>query len=173
MNRFELKIWDDERKRCTFYTVRWEDGAMDETDKFLAKYETDTKHKAALQMLVAFVLQAIGDRHGANKALFNRWEQEVDGLPVQGKVKIDEFDYHYPNFPLRLYALRIRKNIVILFNGGIKDGETNQTSSLKMQWIEACMFAKRIDDAIKNGEIIVDFKNRKLTNHVGGDEIIL
>ena len=63
--------------------------------------------------------------------------------------------------------------IVILFNGGIKDGPTNQTSSLHLEWRAACEFAKRIIEALQDGTIIVDKKNRKLTNYDGSNEIIL
>jgi hypothetical protein len=38
VNTFALELWDDEAKKCTFYTVRWEDAAQNETDKFFHKY---------------------------------------------------------------------------------------------------------------------------------------
>jgi len=81
--------------------------------------------------------------------------------------------YHYPEFPLRLYALSITDNIAILFNGGIEDGPTNQTSDVSLRWQEACQFAKKIIDAIQSGEIFIDEENRKLLNHLGEEEIIL
>lgn len=31
---------------------------------------------------------------------------------------------------------------------------------LHLKWREACMFARRIDEALKNGEILVDKKKR-------------
>ena len=116
---------------------------------------------------------SIGRDHGAVDELFNRNENEVKGLPVQGKVVLDEITYHYPNFPLRLYALKITNSIVILFNGGIKDDETNQKSSLHLNWRAACEFAKRIDEALRDGSIVIDNKNRKLKTFDGSDEIIL
>jgi len=173
VNTFELKIWDDERQRCTFYTILQDGADEDETDRFFLKYENDPTFTDAVQELLSFILLSIGDDHGAVDSLFNRSENEVKGLPAQGKVMIDEFIYHFPNFPLRLYALKITEEIVVLFNGGIKDGTTNQNSSLHMQWVEACQFAKRIDEARRLGEIMIDAPQRKLTNRKGGDEIIL
>jgi len=173
MNIFELKLWDDERQLCTFYTVQWDGADENETDLFFAKYENDPEFSLAVQELTSFMIYSIGDRHGAVDELFNRYENEVTGLPVKGKVILGEFTFHYPNFPLRIYALKITERIVVLFNGGIKDGPTNQTSSLNLKWIEACNFAKRILDALHSDEILVDERNRKLTNHLGGDEIIL
>lgn len=173
MNIFELKIWDDERRLCTFYTVQWDGAVRNETDKFLAKYENKEGFELSMQELLSFVLIGIGDEQGAVDELFNRNENEVKGLPVQGRIQLGELNYYYPDFPLRLYALKITENIAILFNGGVKDGPTNQTSSLHLQWKEACLFAKKIIEAIKNDEILVDEENRKLTNHLGEDEIIL
>jgi hypothetical protein len=173
VNIFALEIWDDEGAKCTFYTVRYDDLQTNETDLFFEKYDALPEYKQANQELLSFVVYAIGEDHGAINELFNRNENEVKGLPVQGKVVLDEITYHYPNFPLRLYALKITNNIVILFNGGIKDDQTNQKSSLHLIWRDSCEFAKRILEAIRDGTIIVDKKNRKLTNYDGSDEIIL
>ncbi|HEA31453.1 MAG TPA: hypothetical protein ENH91_15925 [Leeuwenhoekiella sp.] len=173
MSRFELKIWDDECERCTFYSVLQEDADHMETDYFLMRYENNPIYTEALQTLVTFIIEAMGNRHGALNAFFNRHENEVDGFPAQGKIKLGTFDYHYPNFPLRLYALRITENIVILFNGGIKDGPTNQTSSLHAQWKEACSYAQQITRAIQDGTILVNEENRILNSFDGGNDIIL
>lgn len=173
MNIFELEIWDDEAKKCTFYSVKQDDAKQNETDLFLEKYYGKEEFKNEVQELLMFVTSAIGDNHGAIDEIFNRHENEVDGLPTQGKMKLGEFDYFFPNFPLRLYALRISEKIVILFNGGIKDGKTNQTSSLHFKWVEACNYAKRIVEAIKDGTIIVNESNRTLTSFNGSNEIIL
>jgi hypothetical protein len=173
VNIFELKIWDDEAEKCTFYTVH-ADGASDsETDIFFEKYDNIPELKQQTQELLTFILEAIGDNHGAIDDIFNRHENEVDGLPTHGQLKLGEFDYFFPNFPLRLYALKVTESIVILFNGGIKDGATNQTSSLHFKWVEACNYAKRIIEAINDGTIIVHDKERTLTMFDGSDEIIL
>lgn len=173
MNTFELRVWDNEAALCTFYTVQQEGAFETETDKFFTKYETNEQFKDAASELLSFILLSIGDDHGAVDELFNRFENEVTGLPLQGKIQLAEFVYHYPDFPLRLYALKINDNIVVLFNGGIKDGATNQTSSLYLQWIEACQFAKRIIEALNKKEILINNRKRILTNHQGEDEIIL
>ncbi|MCX6250824.1 MAG: hypothetical protein NTX61_08735 [Bacteroidetes bacterium] len=173
MNIFAVKIWDDERKRCTFYTVQWDGASDNETDKFFAKYENKPGFEKVSQQLLSFILLSIGDDHGAVDALFNRFENEVTGLLVQGKVRLGEFTYYYPSFPLRLYALKITEEIVVLFNGGEKDGQTNQTSSLNVKWTEACQFATRILEALRTGELMIGEPHRKLTDNIGGEEIIL
>lgn len=173
MNIFEVKIWNNERKKCTFYTVLNDNEVVNETDKFLLKYENEPEFIEDLQALLSFIIYSIGDEHGANDELFNRHENEVTGLPSKGKISLGEFTYHYPNFSLRLYALKISDEIVILFNGGTKDGPTNQTSSLNIKWLDACNYARRILDAIKNKEIHIDTTNRRLVNYDGSSEIIL
>jgi hypothetical protein len=173
VNIFEVKVWDDECSLCTFYSVQRDGVSENETDRFFLKYENSQGHERAVQELLSFILIGIGEEQGAVKELFNRFENEVVGLPVKGKIYLGGFNYHYPGFPLRLYALSITDNIVILFNGGIKNGPTNQTSDLHLRWREACQFANKIIEAIRTGEMIVDEENRKLLNHLGEDEIML
>lgn len=172
MNIFELKIWDDESSLCTFYTVHIDGSKENETDKFFLKYENSKDYGSAAEEMIQFLLVAIGEEQGAVDALFNREENEVDGLPCRGKVKKGGKEYNYPAFPLRLYALRITEEIVVLFNGGIKDGSTNQNSSVHTNWKEACGFAKRIRSALTK-EIAIDKKNRRLVARNGDSEIIL
>jgi hypothetical protein len=176
VNIFTLEIWDDEGKKCSFYSVRKEEATENETDKFFNKYDAVPDLKLATQQLVSFVLDSVGDDHGAIDGLFNRPENQVIGLPNTGKVKIRQLLFSYPNFPLRLYALRInnREDLIVLFNGGIKSASTNQESKdLHLKWIEACQFAKRIEDALREGEIIIDEKKRRILSADQSDVIIL
>jgi len=169
MNTFVLEKWDDEGKICTFYTVKWDGNTSNEADSFFNKYEQLSEYQESTQELLSLVLDVIGDTHGAKEVFFNRFENEVIGLPMHGRV----LGSYFPNFPLRLYALRINQNIVVLFNGGVKDGATNQTSSLHLQWQEACQFARKIDDAITRGEILIDENKRLLIAYDNSTEIIL
>jgi len=176
VNIFALEVWDDEGQKCTFYTVRWDDSDENETDRFFDKYDAIPELKTATQQLLSFVLDSVGDDYGAIDALFNRAENEVTGLPNTGRVTVKQILFAYPNFPLRLYALRInnRSDIVVLFNGGIKSAWTNQESKdIHLKWVEACQFAKRIEDALKDGEITIDENKRKIVSTSGDDEIFL
>lgn len=172
MNSFELKIWDDEGTLCTFYTVHVDKEEENETDKFFDKYDDSEEFEEATGMLLTFVLNVIGDEHGAKDYFFNRHENQVFGFPPR-RINLREVKYHFPNFPLRLYALKISEEIVVLFNGGVKDGPTNQTSSLNMEWHNACQFAKAIEDAIRSEDIIIDRENRKLKWYNDSEEIVL
>jgi hypothetical protein len=103
---------------------------------------------------------------------YNRDENEVKGLPVQGKEQSKILLTTFQN-SIKIIRLKNHKQHSYTFNGGIKDGPTNQTSSLHLEWRAACEFAKRINEALQDGTIIVNEKHRKLTNYDGSDEIIL
>ena len=176
MNIFALEVWNDEASKCTFYTVRWEDTEKNETDKFFNKYDAITDLKVSNRRLLSFILDSIGEDHGAVDVLFNRFENEVIGLPNKGKAMVSGIAFLYPNFPLRLYALRVnnRKDLVVLFNGGLKSAQTNQESKdLNLKWIEACRFARRIEEALRDNEIIVDVQKRKFLSADGDEDIYL
>lgn len=176
MNTFSLEIWDDETEKCSFYTVRKEGAQYSETDKFFNKYYAVPELVLEIRQLMSFVLESIGNDHGAIDILFNRYENQVVGLPNKGKAVLGDVSFLFPDFPLRLYALRIRNrtDLVVLFNGGRKTARTIQESEdLNLKWIEACRFAKRIEEALRNGEIRVDVKNRKLITDEGENEMIL
>ena len=171
-----MKIWDDEGKRVTFYSV-WKEGALlSETDKFLEKYENNSGLSEELDQLVELVLTTIGDEYGAISTFFNRRKNDIVGLPHRGNVTINEISFRFPDFPFRLYALRIqnREDLVVLFNGGLKTARTDQESpDLSLKFKEAQVFAAKIEDAIYEGQIVIDEKNRKLTDFEGNDEIFL
>lgn len=174
MNTFELEIWDDETERVTFYTVRWQGTELSETDKFFEKYYKIDEE--ATQKLLTLLIDAIGTDHGAIDEFFNRPEDGVFGLPPKGRITVDEITHYYPNFPLRLYALRIndRDDLVVLFNGGTKSSQTNQESpDLNLKFKEAVSFGKRIEQALYEGMIVIDEKSRTLKSFNGSDEIII
>lgn len=173
MNSFILRLWDDERKKVTFYTV-WKEGAgLSETDKFLEKYENDEKYAEELDQLVQLVLVTIGDDFGALSSFFNRVKNDIVGLPHKGKLNIKELSFHFPDFPFRLYALRVldREDLVVLFNGGLKTSRTDQESpDLSLKFKEAQLFAAQIEKALLSGDILIDEEKRKLTDADGNNE---
>jgi hypothetical protein len=171
-----LEMWDDEGEKCTFYTVRRDEASQNEADRFFTKYDAIPALRQSVQILLSFILDSIGEDHGAVDALFNRFENEVTGLPNKGRVTVGEITFLYPNFPLRIYALRVnnRPDLVVLFNGGMKSAQTIQASkALSLKWREACLFARRIEKALRNKEITVDDEKRRIISNNGDEEIIL
>lgn len=69
--------------------------------------------------------------------------------------------------------MALSEEIVVLFNGGIKDAKTAQESSdvISTKFYEANGFAKKILTALNTGEIILE--GRQITDYNGGTEIYL
>ena len=85
MNTFALEIFDDQGQVCTFYTVRWEDATLSETDKFFQKFRYDEQLKNSLRELASFLEVVIGDEHGALEYFF-RFENAAQALPHFRKI---------------------------------------------------------------------------------------
>jgi hypothetical protein len=173
VNRFALEIWDDETEKVTFYTVKWEDASMSETDKFLTRMAQIPEMKEPLQRLSTLIIDVIGNSYGADEAFFNRFENKATALPPKGQIKISELKLDFDEFPLRLYCLAMTEELVILFNGGIKDARTAQQSSdsISMKFYEANEFTTRIFEALNSREIEID--GRKIVDYKGSSDIIL
>jgi len=123
LNTFALEIFDDQGQVCTFYTVRWVDEELSETDKFFVKYENHSTFQRPLQELAKFITKKIGDEMGALEDFF-RFVNAAQALPPSGTYKVEDIYIDYGNFPLRLYCLRISETLVVLFNGGEKTANT-------------------------------------------------
>lgn len=172
MNTFELKIFDDEGNKCTFYTVLCEDAEFSETDKFIKKFQSHVELKESLQDLFKFITIIIGDEKGARSDYFKP-ENEAQALPPSKKFVVEEVSLSYVNFPLRLYCYRISDNLVILFNGGEKTDRTAQGGKTSMAFYEATQFAKKINQALTDGTIYITENGRELRYYNHSLDIIL
>lgn len=172
MNIFALEIFDDQGKVCTFYTVRWEDAKLSETDKFFVKYEKNSTFQRPVQELAKFISKTIGDEMGALDDFF-RFENTAQALPPSGSHKVEDVYINFGNFPLRLYCLRISETLVVLFNGGEKTADTAQGGETSMAFQEANIFAKRILDALITKNIYITADQRDFGCCDGSDEIII
>jgi hypothetical protein len=173
VSSFELEIWNDETEKVTFYTPKIEGATNSEMDRFLLRIEKIPDMQKPLQELLELIIETIGNEYGAIEAFFNRFENRVTALPPKGHIKICELELDYAGFPLRLYCLAVSEELVILFNGGIKDARTPQESTdvISAKYYEANEFAKRILTAINAGDIVAS--GRALTNYKGDKEIYL
>ena len=109
MNTFALEIFDDQGQVCTFYTVRWEDATLSETDKFFQKFRYDEQLKNSLRELASFLEVVIGDEHGALEYFF-RFENAAQALPPSGTYKVQDISIKYGNFPSDCIAYGFQKN---------------------------------------------------------------
>ncbi len=172
MNTFALEVFDNERQVCTFYTVRWEDSPISETDKFFMKYEIHIIFQRSIQELATFISNEIGDKFGALEYFF-RFENAAQALPPSGRYKVEHLSINFGNFPLRLYCLRISETLVVLFNGGEKTSTTAQGGKTSMAFQEANLFAKRILDALNGKEILIGSDHRSFFYYNGSKEIFI
>ena len=172
MNNFALEIFDDEGQICTFYTVRWVEEEISETEKFYNRYKDNSRLIEYLQQLSKFIVNTIGNEYGAIEYFF-RHENNAMALPPKRQFEIDEVTINYRNFPLRLYCLRMNKNLVILFNGARKTSQRAQEGETAIYFHEANNFAKRIMEALRDGEIFIDEKNRKFISFNKEEMIII
>ena len=178
MNIFTLEIWYDEGSICTFYTVYKGDNIEDiesETDSFFNKYtETGNEFEEKAFQLFRLITESIGNRYGAIDVFFDRIEDNAQALPPKPKFGVDEIKDLGINFPLRLYCYRITEKIVILFNGGIKDADTNQNSSnLNFKFNEAKSFVKKINDSLQSGLIEITKDGKYLKGYNNSKELII
>ncbi|SDD69446.1 hypothetical protein [Niabella drilacis] len=178
MNTFVIGIWYDEGRLCTFYTVSWvldNDPALPETDRFFDKYAVPGHplEEKAMQ-LFRLITESIGNRYGAVDDFFDRLVNKAQELPPKPKRWVEEIKDLGINFPLRLFCYRITEQIVVLFNGGIKESTTTQESKdLSMKFYEAQTFAKKIEEALQAGLIEISKDKRYLQNFDGTPHIIL
>lgn len=172
MNTFALEIFDDQGQVCSFYTVRWEDATLSETDKFFIRYENDSTFQQPLQELAMFISRKIGDEMGALEEFF-RFENAAQAIPPSGAYKVGNLYINYGNFPLRLYCLQISETLVVLFNGGEKTANTAQEGKTSMAFQEANIFAKRILDALRDKDIYITADQRAFRYFDGSNEIII
>ena len=173
MNTFVLEVWDDESDRVSFYSVRWEDAELSEMDKFLTRMKSVSAMKRPLQELLHLLVEVIGDTYGASEEFFNRFENYVTALPPVGTVNIGTLQLNYKGSPLRLYCLVLSEEVVVLFNGGIKNSRSVQESAdiITTKFYEANEFGKRILQALHAGDIFVE--GRQIVDYKGGTEIYL
>jgi hypothetical protein len=173
VNIFALEIFET-YSMVSYYTVRWEDNNLSETDKFIKKIlHQQTAYKTDLQEILTLI-EMIGEERGAKDVYFTRHEDLATALPPPSTLLVRGIEIPFYENKLRLYCIKINENIVILFNGGVKSSQKVQDSpNLLMKFREAQIFARRIWQALNDKDIIIDSSKHLLKNAYNNDEIIL
>jgi hypothetical protein len=178
MNIFVLEIWYDEGSICTFYMVRYLDNDHEinsETDQFFDTY-TSSEHQFQINgyELFRLITESIANKYGATDDFFDRVENKAQALPPKPKMYVEEIKEMGSQFPLRLFCYRISEQIVVLFNGGIKNAYSAQDSKgLSIRFYEAQAFVRIIEEALRSGCLIITDNERYLKNFDNDDQIIL
>ncbi len=167
MSNFVLEIFDDEGTECSFYTVRYLDAEISETERFFDKFYRDASLKSYVQELAVLLQNEIGNKYGAREIFF-RPERKAQALPPKPGLREIRIPY---NFPLRLYCLRLSNSCVILFNGGEKTSQTSQGGKTSMAFHEANEFADRILEALRGRILKLDHNQKSIMDYYESDDI--
>jgi hypothetical protein len=146
-------------KQVNYYTVHFENREHNEFKDFIVRHITKTEFEEQLNYLNKTLERF--SRQGAKPHYF-RHEGAFHALPPPARYL--EFDLG--NEQLRLYCLYVSKNIVFLFNGGIKTTQKAQDcESVSGYFAEAGRLTAKIDAMINDGEIEFDTNRTKIINH--------
>lgn len=161
MNTFVVEIVA-EGELATIYSVRKEEVQDAEFYRFMNKIEQEEGLAEPFQILSQLIFDTIADKFGALSYFFNRFEAGTDALPPspggekRSRLKLIELNAHLPNFPLRLYCMRVSDEILILFNGGAKSTRTTQEDGwLEMKRKEGVKFSRKIQEALREDDLLI------------------
>jgi hypothetical protein len=175
VNNFVVESFADTYPRVKFYTVRWDETPLSETDKFFQRFlETESlqNYREDFDEIVALI-KIMGEQVGAAERFF-RFEDAAQALPPKSTVYVRQLLVSDGQNTLRLYCTRLRDNIVVLFNGGIKSSQkVSDSPDLTTKFREAQHFAKKIDKAIQEKDILMDEENGVLSAPNPSDEMLI
>ena len=100
-------------QKADFYSLRFPDKEICETDDFISRFVNDLLYQKDLQKIV-YWLNKIGQESGALERYF-RPEKGAKALPIYVSK-------------LRLYCIRVSDDVLILGNGGVKTTQKVQDS---------------------------------------------
>lgn len=144
MKRIYIEKYRESLKsKVCFYTVRFEDEAENETDKFFKRFQ-DTDYLDDLQIIAAWIKQI--ELRGADDRYF-RFENNASAGPRESSN-------------LRIYCIRCSNETIILDGGGIKNSKIVQDSPDAYKYFN---LMNRIDillrEKIKDKDIYYNNKN--------------
>lgn len=146
-------------KQVNFYTIHFENRKCSEFEDFILRHITNTEKEVQLNYLNETLDRF--SKKGAKSQYF-RAERAFHALPPPARY----LEYEMGSEQLRLYCLYISKNIVFLFNGGIKTKQKAQDCrNVKRYFLEAEKLTAVIDAMINDGEIEFDTNRTKILNH--------
>ncbi|MEJ0056623.1 MAG: hypothetical protein WDN75_13805 [Bacteroidota bacterium] len=100
-------------EKANFYTIRFENEGISETDKFISRFDGHNQYRDDLDIIIYWIYK-MGNQNGTLERYF-RPERQAQAIPLE-------------TAGLRLYCIRLSDELVILGNGGIKESRTVQDS---------------------------------------------
>lgn len=106
----------DDRNMCNFYTVKFDDEDISETEKFIDNYDVEGHEFRADALHIIALLEEIAER-GSHIIYRPRDEARAFALPPEKMIR--EVTLEYTGNNLRLYYVELDTNIWLLLGGGI------------------------------------------------------
>lgn len=136
----------EEHSQVNFYSIRFSDNELSESELFFEKFLDDEDLEEDFEIL-SKLLDKIGE-NGADPRHFRYAGTSRD--------KVAALPEYLSSTNLRLYAIRLNKNIVILGNGGLKTTKTYNEDPFLNECVETLKQIDRfIDSRINNGQTII------------------
>ena len=146
-------------EKVTYYTARVEGRDASEFRDFQQRMSANTNDQIELNEIRRYI-QKIGNEWGAEPVHFKD-ERAAERLPPPYYHFIDSDD---PNdYGLRLYCIRLTKEIVILLNGGRKtDRNPERCKNCSQHFKFANRLAEKINEAITEKFIYLNSDTREI-----------
>lgn len=136
----------EEHSKVNFYSIRYSDNELSETDCFFDKILDNDDLVEDIEILSKLI-----DRIGENGAELRHFR-----LAGSKRDKVAALPEYLSSSNLRLYAIRLTEKIVILGNGGIKNTKTYNEDPFLNECVETLKKIDRfIDSRIKSGKTII------------------
>lgn len=136
----------EEHSEVNFYSIRYSDNELSEAENFFDKVLDDENLEEDVEIL-SKLIDRIGE-NGAEPRHFRHAGTRQD--------KVAALPEYLSSSNLRLYAIRLTKNIVIIGNGGIKKTKTYNEDPFLNECVETLKKIDRfIDSRIRKGQTII------------------
>ena len=136
----------EEHSEVNFYSIRYSDNELSETELFFDKVLDEESLEEDVEIL-SKLLDKIGE-NGAEQRHFRHAGTSRD--------KVAALPEYLSSTNLRLYAIRLNKEIVILGNGGLKTTKTYNEDPFLNECVETLKQIDRfIGSRIKKGQTII------------------
>ena len=136
-----------ESEKTALYSISFEIDGTTEFEKFVAEFEMNATYNHDYQRIIA-ALQAILDK-GALERFFRpegKMDDNVHAIPIDGGK-------------LRLYCLRLSKQIVILGNGGVKTTKKYQEDPKLFGYVlDLQRFERILNENLEKGYVSIEEK---------------
>lgn len=153
-----------ENKACNFYTVRFDDEEVSETDKFIDRFNAeDNEYYEDLQMIGALIEVLSED----GTAVIRRARDESRAFALPPEVLEASAKINVTGNKLRLYYVELSERVFVLLGGGVAHGEPYGHPPIQLK--DAQIFAKKIEEAVGTE---FDIDNNMLIPIVGSEIII-